>query len=158
MLHTKIKAPIKARNFPSIALKTNGFFQRAAKSAAGSNQRQKIFSKNSFVLPSVLFPSVNFPLFPIDTGYKCSTLVPMTRFIQSSSVFSALSAVNYPIRVHSRFLPSRKQLHNQPHRFAPMCSYVHLRAPTCAKNEKFPNAAQTAHKCTFPISRLWRTL
>jgi hypothetical protein len=38
--------------------------------------------------------------------------------------------------------------------FTLMCTYVHLRAPACAKMKNFRNRAQTAHNCTNPVAGL----
>ena len=52
---------------------------------------------------------------------------------------------SFPFRVSTQSRPTA----HSPARFAPMCTYVQLRAPACAKTKNFQNGAQTAHNRTL---------
>src|SRR5688572_16992456 len=67
-----------------------------------------------------------------------------TSFVSFAPFFKSL------FRVFRVFGGPRSQTTAQkPPAFAPMCTYVRLRASTCAKMKNFQNSAQTAHNCTL---------
>src|SRR5688572_1414102 len=57
---------------------------------------------------------------------------------------------SFPFHVSTQSHPTA----HSPARCAPICTYVQLRAPACAKTKNFQNGAQTAHNRTsLPIPR-----